>query len=79
MSTGNLYDRNLFQTILRDNTDATYIYVGYAPPGSNSADGKAAAIWNIVRITKANGVEELAGGGNYANQVWDDRTTLSFS
>lgn len=58
---------------------ANAIYVGSAAPGSATSD----ASWQITKLTYdgSNNVTDVkyAGGTNRFNQVWDNRTGLSYS
>jgi len=70
------------QTILVDTTDATYNFYGWAPAGSNTVAGRAAAVWKIMRTgkptTTAYAIEWANGTPAYAF-VWDNRAALSYA
>jgi len=54
----------------------TYVYVGYAIVGSTTSS----AVWKIKRIKTTNVVEVLYAGGNaFYDNVWNDRSSLSYS
>lgn len=56
---------------------ANVVYVGYAAVGSASSS----SVWRIVRYTITNGdvVGEFADGDVDFDNVWDNRTGLSYS
>lgn len=54
---------------------ATYTYIGYAAPGTLTA----AATWKIKRMTNASGVIVWADGDSNFDNVYDDRTSLTYS
>jgi hypothetical protein len=60
-----------------DEADSTVSYIGHAPAGTpTSAPG-----WAICRLTVV-GTETIiawAGGSNIAQNIWDNRTSLSYS
>ena len=55
------------------------IYIGRASPGT----GITAAAWQVQKVTYDSDdnvtAVQFAGGVNDYNQVWNDRTTLSYS
>ena len=53
----------------------TYIYVGYAIPGSATSG----AVWRVKRIENATGNSLWADGDALYNNVWDDHASLSYS
>lgn len=55
---------------------ATYMYLGYAAPGSLESAG----VWRVSRFTLANvsGMQWADGDINFDN-VWNDRTSLIYS
>lgn len=55
--------------------DGTYTYVGNAVPGSATSD----AVWQIKRVNNTTGDIDWAGGALNFNQIWDNRTSLSYS
>ena len=60
---------------VRNASDATYDYFGFAKPGSLTS----AAVWRIEREEIATGdFDHPNGSGNY-DFVWDDATTLDYS
>ena len=60
-----------------DEVSAAVTYVGKAQCGANVAG----AIWQIMRISVAGTVTTIdwADGDGKFNNVWNDRTTLSYS
>lgn len=79
---GNTQDGEAYQRTQKANEtvrvdDAgTYVYVGYAIVGSTTSS----AVWKIKRIKTTNVVEVLYAGGNaFYDNVWDDRSSLSYS
>ena len=53
-------------------------YVGYAQPGSETAD----SVWAITRLTYSSSdlaAAEWAAGSNKFDQVWDNRAALAYS
>lgn len=72
------------QTIVCDEVSVNLKYVGYAAPGSDTIEGRAAEIWRIAELTdtgirwayvEINGVV-LAGRPMFA---WDDRANLAYA
>lgn len=55
--------------------DGTYYYVGTANSGSASSE----AVWSIKRLEIANGTITWADGNSDFSQIWDNRTSLSYS
>lgn len=53
---------------------ATYTYIGYAVPGSLSST----ATWKIKRLTNANNTIVWADGDALADNIWDNRTSLTY-
>lgn len=54
----------------------TYVYIGNAIPGTLGS----ATSWKIKRVTTTNPVKvEYAGGSTLYNQVWNNRTSLTYS
>lgn len=58
--------------------DTHYIFLGYAHPGSSEVD----PVWMIQRVAMFSDdstTTVFAGGQALFNQVWADRTSLTFS
>jgi hypothetical protein len=79
--TGNLVQGGKVEGALRfDEFSNTVLYIGQAYTGADPAD----AVWSIQRITFTQpgsddlDIEWANGRSNFEN-VWDDRTTLSYS
>lgn len=54
----------------------TYMYLGYAQPGTGEAEPK----WRISRFTLANvSGMQWADGNTYFDNVWNDRASLIYS
>ena len=54
----------------------TYVYIGNAVPGTLGS----ATSWKIKRVTTTNPVKvEYAGGSTLYNQIWNNRTSLTYS
>ena len=63
------------EKILVDDT-GTYVYVGYAIPGSNTST----TAWKIKRIKTTNVVEILYADGNaFYDNVWNNRASLTYN
>lgn len=60
---------------LRFDDGDTYTYVGVAKPGTATS----AASWQIKRITDATGDVDWAVGDIKFTNIWDNRTSLSYS
>lgn len=60
-----------------DEASATVTYVGQAQDGSDIAD----PVWQIQRITSSGGATEIewADGNNDFDNVWDDRSSLTYN
>ena len=60
-----------------DEASATVTYVGQAQDGSDIAD----PAWQIQRITSSGGATEIewADGNNDFDNVWDDRSSLTYN
>lgn len=57
-------------------------YVGWAVAGSNTAEGKAAAIWKIGKLSYTAGMNPIMGwadGVTTFTKVWDDKATYNYS
>lgn len=60
---------------IRVDDAGTYVYVGYAIPGS----AESAASWKIFRVTTANPVAIMyADGDSFYNNIWDNRASLTY-
>jgi len=60
---------------VRVDEGATYTYVGEATPGT----AQAAAQWRIRRITNADTTTLFADGNSNFDNIWNDRTTLTYA
>lgn len=60
---------------LRYEEGATYTYIGEALPGAD----EAGAGWRIKRMTNADTTILWADGDGLFDNVWDDRTSLTYS
>ena len=59
-----------------DEASATISYVGSAPPGSLTS----AAVWSIKRLDSTSGLVVLwADGNSEADNIWNNRASLSYS
>lgn len=60
-----------------DEASATVTYVGQAQDGSDIGD----PVWQIQRITSSGGATEIewADGNNDFDNVWDDRSSLTYN
>ena len=76
MNVVNTWDGAL-TTLFDDTTTAGFKYIGEAPPGSDTAGGRAAAIWRISRITTATG--NILWADSKFTQIWDNRASLSYA
>lgn len=75
--TSSLDSKLFFQPALIDESNANFVFEGYAVPGQKTSD----PVWAIRKITNAKGVlsYQWAGGNkNFAN-IWDNRKTLVFN
>jgi len=62
-------------TVLVDTTSSTFSYVGEAPSGSSTAG----SVWRIKRLDTTSGVElKFADGNIFFDNVWDNRTMLTY-
>jgi hypothetical protein len=63
-------------TVRLDEVSDTLFYVGKAVVGSVDAN----AVWQIVRYTQTGVIlkSEYANGAEAFNQIWNDRTTLTY-
>lgn len=75
MNTVNVWDGAL-KTIVEDTGVGGITYIGEAIPGTATS----AAGWRIQRITVAGTTTtiEWVGSGSKFNQIWDNRTSLSY-
>lgn len=78
---GNVSDGAAYQRVQKTNESVrvddtgTYVYVGYAIPGS----AESAASWKIFRVTTANPVAIMyADGDSFYNNIWDNRASLTY-
>lgn len=55
--------------------DGTYSYVGKAVPGSATSS----AVWQIKRIKDTTDDKDWADGNFVYDNIWDNRTSLSYS
>jgi len=64
-------------TVLLDETEGGVTYVGKASPSSPTS----AAVWQIKKLETNGTVFSVlfAGGSDNFNNVWDNRTSLSYS
>ncbi len=64
------------KAIAIDEVDSDTTYIGVAKPGTDVSDAK----WQIRRITKSGTVTlfEFADSNERYDNVWDDRTSLSY-
>lgn len=63
------------ETVRVDDAGA-FVFIGYAIVGSSDAS----ASWKIKRIKTANVVEiKYAGGTGFYNNIWNNRSSLSYS
>ena len=80
----------LTQTVLLDYVGGTNpSYVGWAEPGSDTVDGRAAPVWRIAKITwdgnnNPTNIDWAAKaptllGDNLYRHIWDDRASLVYS
>ena len=67
--------QNLIGYIKKFASDATYDYVGTSEPGASTSS----AIWQIKRINMTTGDITWADGDSKFDNVWDNRTSLSYS
>jgi hypothetical protein len=66
-------------TVIVDDTDPNYTYIGRAPRGRVSAaatDGEDEAIWYITRTSVAAPYKTERASSGY-NQIWDNRASLT--
>jgi hypothetical protein len=76
-ATGQAFQRvNKADELIFVDDTGTYVYIGNATPGTATS----AASWKIKRVTTTNPVKvEYAAGTSFYNQIWDNRTSLSYS
>jgi hypothetical protein len=58
-----------------DTTNSPYIYIGYAIPGTATSEAK----WKIKRVDTTTISILWANGTAFYSNVWDDRTSISYS
>lgn len=58
-----------------DTTTADVVYVGYADIGSATS----AASWRIMKVDKTSKQVTYADGDSLADNIWDNRASLSYS
>jgi len=65
------------KTLAVDEISSALTYLGFAKPGTGTDEAK----WQIRRITKTGTVTvfEFADGNDRYDNVWDDRTSLTYS
>lgn len=77
------YTSEIEETMLVDEASSTVTYIGWAKVGSDTTAGKADNIWKIRKIdtTDSNDqkVSTWADGNTSYDNVWNDRTTLTYS
>ena len=76
VSSGEAYQRiqKTNESIRVDDT-GTYVYVGYAKPGSTTST----ASWKIFRVTTSNPVAiEYSDGDAFYDNIWDNRASLTY-
>lgn len=56
-------------------TSTTLVYIGWAEIGTATS----AALWLIMRIDKANGADITWANAGTPDQVWDNRTSLTYT
>lgn len=62
-------------TVLMADASTTVSYVGEAAAGSSTS----ASVWRIKRLDTTSGLElKFADGNTFFDNVWDDRTLLSY-
>jgi hypothetical protein len=54
---------------------ASVIYVGFSAPGSVTS----AASWRIMKVSTASNYLQWADGDDLYNNIWDNRTGLTYS
>lgn len=75
--TSSVSTRQLAMKTVMDEYSSTVTYIGDADTGSSVAS----AVWRIKRLTQSGTIlyVEWADGDGQFNNVWNDRTTLSYS
>lgn len=72
------------QTIICDEVSANLKYIGYAAPGSDTAEGRAADIWRIAKLTDTGirwayvVIDEVVIAGRPMHS-WDDRADHDYA
>jgi len=74
--TGQGYGRvqNTDQTV-RFDEGATYTYIGLSYPGAITSS----AVWKVIRITNASNTVLFADGNPFYDNIYDNRTSLTYS
>lgn len=75
MAQSHYTERLIVYTVRLDENINGYTYIGKAMPGAVEAD----SVWQIMRMDAASTSFIFANGSDDFNQVWNDRTTLSYS
>lgn len=60
---------------VRIDEGATHTYFGYALPGT----AESGATWRISRLTNSSGTLVYADGNSNFDNVWSDRSSLTYS
>lgn len=71
-------DNKLFyQPALIDESNANYVFEGFATPGQKTSD----PVWAILKVSNVKGVlsYQWAGGNKNFDKVWDNRKVLVYS
>jgi hypothetical protein len=71
-------DNKLFyQPALIDESNANYVFEGYATPGQKTSD----PVWAILKVANIKGVlsYQWASGNKNFDKIWDNRKTLIYS
>ena len=76
-SNGNLLTDNFALAVITDEADANTTYVGEAPVGTATNEAK----WSIKKIVVSGTVTQIlyADGDTKFDNVWDNRTSLTYS
>ena len=61
--------------VLIDEASATVTYVGYSHTGNATSAGK----WLIKKVSVSGNVTTTQWASEEANQIWDNRASLSYS
>jgi len=75
------YTNSVDETMLIDEASSTVTYIGWSYPGSNRKAGKADARWKIKKIDSTSIPTQIhyADGNDSYDNVWNDRSGLSYS